>query len=105
MTEKRQRLSQEFRFEALQHWADMLQKKSKAAGRAKYATGRPLLAALTAAYTFMVRLLARRSKPSAMSTPTSSTSGACAEADALTNAALCIALPEKPGRVCMAPAA
>ena len=54
MTEKPPKGSaRNFGLKALQHWADMLQKKSKGSWAREYATGRPLLAALTAAYTFM----------------------------------------------------
>jgi len=54
MTEKPPKGSaRNFGLKALQHWADMLQKKSKGSWAREYATGRPLLAALTSAYTFM----------------------------------------------------
>ena len=54
MTEKPPKGSaRNFGLRALQHWADMLQKTSKGSWAREYATGRPLLAALTTAYTFM----------------------------------------------------
>ena len=54
MTEKPPKGSaRNFGFKALQHWADMLQKTSKGSWAREYASGRPLLAALTTAYTFM----------------------------------------------------
>ena len=54
MTEKPPKGSaRNFGLKALQHWADMLQKKSKGSWAKEYPTGRPLLAALTTAYTFM----------------------------------------------------
>lgn len=54
MTEKPPKGSaRNFGLKALQHWADMLQKTSKGSWAKEYATGRPLLAALTTAYTFM----------------------------------------------------
>lgn len=54
MTEKPPKGSaRNFGLKALQHWADMLQKKSKGSWAREYATGRPLLAALSTAYTFM----------------------------------------------------
>lgn len=53
MTEKPPKGSaRNFGLKALGHWADMLQKKSKGSWAREYATGRPLLAALTTAYTF-----------------------------------------------------
>ena len=42
-----------FGLRALQRWADMLQKTSKGSWAKEYPTGRPLLAALTTAYTFL----------------------------------------------------
>ncbi len=54
MTEKPPKGSaKNFGLRALQHWADMLQKTSRGSWMKEYPTGRPLLAALTTAYTFM----------------------------------------------------
>lgn len=54
MTEKPPKGSaRNFGLKALGHWADMLQKTSKGSWAREYASGRPLLAALTTAYTFM----------------------------------------------------
>ena len=54
MTEKPPKGSaRNFGLRAMQHWADMLAKKSKGSWAKEYATGRPLLAALTSAYTFL----------------------------------------------------
>ena len=54
MTEKPPKGSaRNFGLKALQHWADMLQKTSKGSWAREYAGGRPLLAALTSAYTFL----------------------------------------------------
>ncbi len=54
MTEKPPKGSaKNFGLRALQHWAEMLAKTSKGSWAREYATGRPLLAALTSAYTFL----------------------------------------------------
>ncbi len=54
MTEKPPKGSaKNFGLRALQHWADMLAKKGKGSWAREYASGRPLLAALTSAYTFL----------------------------------------------------
>ena len=54
MTEKPPKGSaKNFGFKALDHWSNMLQKKSKGSWAREYPTGRPLMAALTSAYTFM----------------------------------------------------
>lgn len=54
MTEKPPKgAAKNFGLKALRHWADMLQKTSKGSWAREYATGRPLLAALTTAYTFL----------------------------------------------------
>ena len=54
MTEKPPKGSaNNFGLRALQRWADMLEKKSKGSWAKEYPTGRPLLAALTTAYTFL----------------------------------------------------
>ena len=54
MTEKPPKGSaRNFGLRALQHWADMLAKKSKGSWAKEYPSGRPLFAALTSAYTFL----------------------------------------------------
>ncbi len=54
MTEKPPKGSaKNFGLRALQHWADMLEKKSRGSWAKEYPTGRPLFAALTSAYTFL----------------------------------------------------
>ena len=54
MTEKPPKGSaKNFGLRALQHWAEMLAKKSRGSWAKEYPTGRPLLAALTSAYTFL----------------------------------------------------
>ena len=54
MTEKPPKGSaKNFGLRALQHWSEMLAKTSKGSWAREYASGRPLLAALTTAYTFM----------------------------------------------------
>lgn len=54
MTEKPPKGSaKNFGLRALQHWAEMLAKKSRGSWTKEYPTGRPLLAALTSAYTFL----------------------------------------------------
>ena len=54
MTEKPPKgAAKNFGLKALRHWADMLQKQSKGSWAREYASGRPLLAALTSAYTFL----------------------------------------------------
>lgn len=54
MTEKPPKGSaRNFGLRALQHWAEMLAKKTKGSWAKEYPTGRPLLAALTSAYTFL----------------------------------------------------
>ncbi len=54
MTEKPPKgAAKNFGLKALGHWADMLQKQSKGGWAREYATGRPLLAALTSAYIFL----------------------------------------------------
>ena len=54
MTEKPPKGSaKNFGLRALQQWAEMLTKTSKGSWAREYPTGRPLLAALTTAYTFM----------------------------------------------------
>ena len=75
MTEKPPKGSaKNFGLRALQHWAEMLAKTSKGSWAREYASGRPLLAALTTAYTFMGPAFGKTvPKPSAMSMPTSST--------------------------------
>ncbi|MCY3796989.1 MAG: DUF4872 domain-containing protein [Chloroflexi bacterium] len=54
MTEKPPKGSaKNFGLRALQHWAEMLAKTSRGSWAKEYPTGRPLLAALTSAYTFL----------------------------------------------------
>ncbi|GAB4526507.1 MAG: hypothetical protein OHK0046_43360 [Anaerolineae bacterium] len=54
MTEKPPRgSSKNFGLSGLQHWADMLEKTSKDSWAVRYPTGRPLLAVLMSAYTFL----------------------------------------------------
>ena len=54
MTEKPPKGSaRNFGLRALQNWADMLAKKSRGSWAKEYPSGRPLLAALTSAYTFL----------------------------------------------------
>lgn len=54
MTEKPPKGSaKNFGLRALGHWADMLAKSSRGSWAKEYPTGRPLLAALTSAYTFL----------------------------------------------------
>ncbi len=54
MTEKPPKGSaKNFGLRALEHWADMLAKTSRGSWAKEYPTGRPLLAALTTAYTFL----------------------------------------------------
>ena len=54
MTEKPPKGSaKNFGLRALQHWAEMLAKKSRGSWAKEYPSGRPLLAALTSAYTFL----------------------------------------------------
>ncbi len=54
MTEKPPKGSaKNFGLRALQHWADMLAKSSRGSWAKEYPGGRPLLAALTSAYTFL----------------------------------------------------
>ena len=54
MTEKPPKGSpKNFGLRALRQWADMLAKKSRGSWAKEYPTGRPLLAALTSAYTFL----------------------------------------------------
>lgn len=54
MTEKPPKGSaKNFGLRALQHWAEMLVKKSRGSWAKEYPSGRPLLAALTSAYTFL----------------------------------------------------
>lgn len=54
MTEKPPKGSaKNFGLRALDNWADMLAKKSRGSWAKEYPTGRPLLAALTSAYTFL----------------------------------------------------
>ena len=54
MTEKPPKGSaKNFGLRALQQWADMLEKTSRGSWAKEYPTGRPLLAALTTAYTFL----------------------------------------------------
>ncbi len=54
MTEKPPRGSaKSFGLKALKHWADMLQKDTKESWSRAYPTGRPLLAVLISAYTFL----------------------------------------------------
>jgi hypothetical protein len=54
MTEKPPRGSaKSFGLKALQHWADMLAKSTKESWSVAYPTSRPLLSALTSAYTFL----------------------------------------------------
>ena len=54
MTEKPPKgAAKNFGLRALEHWAEMLAKKSRGSWAKEYPTGRPLLAALTSAYTFL----------------------------------------------------
>ena len=54
MTEKPPKGSaKNFGLRALEHWAEMLAKKSRGSWAKEYPSGRPLLAALTSAYTFL----------------------------------------------------